>query len=75
MEYFAYENWRAHGHVTKVHLSGCPFCNDGQGVGGGTRADNGQWHQMGNFDSPVAALAAVRTRITSGTVRLCGTCS
>ena len=75
MKYYAYENWRAHGHVTKVHDCDCSFCNDGKGMSGGTRADNGQWHHLGDFDSPDAALGAARARITSGTVRLCGACS
>ncbi len=75
MKYFAYENWRAHGHITKVHRHDCPFCNDGMGMAGGTRPDNGQWLDLGEFERQEDALAAARTRVAQGTVRLCGACS
>jgi len=75
MEYFAYENWRAHGHITKVHRHDCPFCNKGRGMAGGTRPDNGRWLELGEFETLEDALAAAQTLVTHGTVRLCGTCS
>lgn len=34
MDYWAYENWRANGHVTKVHRGDCSHCNDGRGQKG-----------------------------------------
>ena len=74
MEYWAYENWRARGHVTKVHRHDCRFCKDGRGLVGGTRSDNGKWHHLGHFDSPDDALAAARYRVREGTVRPCGKC-
>jgi hypothetical protein len=75
MRYFTYENWRARGHVTKVHANDCPFCNNGKGMNGGTRWDNGRWIDLGVFDHPTAALAVARKVITKGTVRSCGSCS
>ena len=75
MIYFAYENWRANGHVTKVHRHDCSFCNDGKGTAGGTRSDNGQWLSLGECRTPEDALAAARRRVTQGTVRMCGSCS
>lgn len=50
MKYFAYVNWRAHGHITEMHRHDCPFCNEGKGIAGGTRSDNGQWLKLGEFD-------------------------
>jgi F-type H+-transporting ATPase subunit beta len=57
MDYWTYENWRARGHKAVVHLGTCRFCNQGQGLSGGTRQDNGKWH--GPFDSLEKAKAAV----------------
>ena len=75
MRYFAYENWRAHGHIIKVHRHDCPFCNAGKGIAGGTRPDNGRWLDLGEFKTPDDAVAATRSRVAEGTIRLCGTCS
>lgn len=75
MTYFAYENWRAHGHTAKVHRHDCPFCNEGKGLAGGTHSDNGRWLALGEFDTPDAAIASACTRTTAKTVRLCGACS
>lgn len=72
--YYAYENWRAHGHVTKVHRRDCRDCNDGHGRDGGTRADNGRWIALGNLDSPDDALAEARALVNGGTVRFCRNC-
>lgn len=44
MTYYVYENWRAHGHQSRVHRAECGQCNNGCGVAGGTRSDNGKWH-------------------------------
>ncbi len=74
MIFYAYENWRAHGHRVTVHAANCPFCNDGCGVRGGTRSDNGRWHELGEFFSPEEALECA-SRITPAlTARLCGAC-
>jgi hypothetical protein len=51
MIFYAYENWRAHGHRVTVHTASCAFCNDGRGARGGSRADNGKWHKLGEFVS------------------------
>jgi hypothetical protein len=57
MAYHTYENWRARGHKAVVHLDSCGFCNHGQGLAGGTRTSNGQWH--GPFNLLAKALKAV----------------
>ena len=44
MSYHIYENWVAHGHSARVHLSECPFCNDGKGIHPNVSDDNGRWH-------------------------------
>ena len=75
MKYFANENWRAHGHITKDHRHDCPLCNEGKGMAGGTRPDNGRWLDLGTFKTSDDAIVAARTRVAEGTVRLCGTCS
>jgi len=72
--YYAYENWRAKGHGARVHNAGCSFCNDGKGVAGGTRPDNGKWHSLGIFETPEDALAKARAQITGASVRFCQTC-
>ena len=74
--YYAYENWRANGghSVTRVHRHDCGFCNNGQGLSGGTDPANGRWFDLGEFDSPESALAAARTQVNGGTVRFCGNC-
>lgn len=72
MIFYAYENWRAHGHRITVHTASCAFCNNGRGARGGTRSDNGTWHKLGEFASPEEALECA-SRITSApTARLCG---
>jgi hypothetical protein len=75
MRYFAYENWRAHGHVVKVHLPACPFCNDGTGLAGGTRRDNGRWLELDECSSVAQAVAVARQRTGAPEVRACRTCS
>jgi hypothetical protein len=42
-DFWVYENWRAHGPQSRVHIGGCRYCNDGRGVSTGTRVDNGKW--------------------------------
>lgn len=74
MRYFAYENWRAHGHITKVHRADCVFCNDGKGMAGGTRADNGLWIDLGEFDQSGDAIAAAQSQIREGSIRPCAKC-
>lgn len=54
--YWVYENWRAQGHKAVVHRSTCAFCNDGAGLSGGTRSDNGRW--LGAFEAEEDAKAA-----------------
>lgn len=74
MDYWAYENWRAHGHVTKVHRHDCAHCNDGRGQQGGTRADNGRWLHLGVCRSPDEAIEKARRLVDGGVVRCCGVC-
>ena len=71
MIFYAYENWRAHGHRITVHAASCPFCNDGRGARGGTRADNGKWHKLGEFSSAKDALGWASRMIPGTTARLC----
>jgi hypothetical protein len=70
-EFYAYENWRAHGHTVVVHAADCAFCNGGKGLGGGTRADNGKWHSLGEFSTAQLALESASRTIRGATVRLC----
>lgn len=70
--FWAYENWRAHGHRVTVHSAECPYCNFGRGVRGGTRADNGKWHELGEFSEVGLALAMARSFFPAPRVRVCG---
>ena len=74
--YYAYENWRANGghSVTKVHRHDCGFCNDGQGLNGGTDPANGRWLDLGESDPPESALAAAHAQVNGGIVLFCGSC-
>ena len=74
MKYFAYENWRAHGHVVKVHRADCPFCNNGRGLAGGTRADNGRWIDLGACNNTEEAMDLATRRTTAPNLRSCGSC-
>jgi hypothetical protein len=56
VEYWVYENRRAHGHRTTLHVAACVHCNHGAGQRGGTRPDNGEWH------GPFATLAAAEAK-------------
>jgi F-type H+/Na+-transporting ATPase subunit beta len=44
MTYWVYENWQARPHKAIVHVSSCRFCNDGEGLAGGTALERGRWH-------------------------------
>jgi hypothetical protein len=70
--YWAYENWRASGHKVIVHKADCQFCNHGDGLNGGTRADNGAWHKLGDFASSGEALENARHTLSVPAARLCG---
>jgi hypothetical protein len=70
--YWAYENWRANGHRVTVHDAACRFCNHGNGLNGGTRADNGTWHKLGDFASASEALEHARQTKKAALARLCG---
>lgn len=72
--FFAYENWRAHGHRLTIHVADCRFCNGGRGLAGGTRADNGRWHRLGTLSSAVAARSAANKIALGGRMRLCRFC-
>jgi len=71
VEFWVYENWRAHGHRATVHRGDCAHCNHGSGQHGGTRSDNGRW--LGPFTT-VANVEASAGR-TGAEVRRCRTCS
>jgi hypothetical protein len=58
MSYYTYENWRAEGRKGTVHAGECGFCNQGKGLSGGARSNNGKWH--GPFDSVASAKGAVQ---------------
>lgn len=45
--YWVYENWTHKKAV--IHVSSCPFCNDGRGIHSESTSRNGQWH--GPLDS------------------------
>ena len=60
MKYYAYENWRVNGHHVTIHVSGCRSCNDGQGRAGGTRPDNGQWLDLGEWQAREEAQERAR---------------
>ncbi len=74
MRFYAYENWRAHGHRMTIHRGDCPFCNDGRGQAGGTTADNGEWHQLPESTDAETATAAARSLRAAPTIRLCRRC-
>jgi hypothetical protein len=74
MRYFAYENWRAHGHVTKVHTADCPFCKGGLGLSGGTRPDNGRLIDLGDLLGVEEAVAAAKKSARESAVKKCGVC-
>lgn len=74
MKYWAYENWRANGHQVRVHRAACSSCNDGRGLAGGTRADNGKWHFLGELTSMGEAVAKARSNLASTLPRVCGRC-
>jgi len=64
MAYWAYENWVANGHRVTVHVDICSFCNCGNGVHGGGRTANGEWHgPYENYDAARDAVAKVDVAI------------
>lgn len=69
-EFWAYENWRAHGHRATVHRGDCGACNHGRGVHGGGETANGKWH--GPFSSSDEARSAAGRH--GAEVRDCGLC-
>jgi hypothetical protein len=42
-DFWVYENRRATGDQSRVHIASCRYCNAGKGVVG-ARASNGTWH-------------------------------
>lgn len=69
-KFWAYENWRAHGHRATVHRGDCGACNHGRGVHGGGQTPNGKWH--GPFDSADEARSEAGRQ--GAQVRDCGLC-
>lgn len=69
--FWAYENWRAHGHCATVHRGECSMCNDGTGVHGGGETRNGKWH--GPFSS-YGGASSVASR-SGADVRDCRICT
>lgn len=49
MTYHVYENWQAHGHSARIHVSACAYCQHGQGFHPGASDAHGKWH--GPFDT------------------------
>lgn len=74
MQYWAYENWRAHGHRTTIHEAICSFCQNGKGLAGGTRPDNGEWHNLGEFERQDEAMAHACTLFPKESISPCGHC-
>ena len=60
MNFYVYENRRAHGHSARVHREECPHCNEGQGNHPGSGTANGQWH------GPFEGSDGARARVCSG---------
>ena len=54
MPYFVYENWVAHGHSARVHVSDCSYCNNGQGIHPGASEQHGCW--LGPFTAMNEAI-------------------
>jgi F-type H+-transporting ATPase subunit beta len=68
--FWAYENWRAHGHRATIHRGECSMCSQGGGVHGGGQTPNGKWH--GPFSSYSAARSEASR--TGAEVRDCRKC-
>lgn len=73
-EYWVYENWRAHGHQAKLHNSTCPFCNNGKGLSGGTRKDNGRWIALGEFNNHLSASQHAKVMARGAKLEECRVC-
>ena len=74
MNIYAYENWRAHGHIVKLHREDCTFCNQGRGLAGGTRKDNGRWIPLGQHETLAAAWRVAKATTGAPTIRNCKVC-
>jgi len=70
MEFWTYENWRAHGHRATVHRGDCGSCNHGSGIQGGGQTPNGRW--LGPFNNAEDAQSALPPMGIE--VRSCGRC-
>jgi hypothetical protein len=44
MSFYIYENWQAGPHKAVLHNGSCGFCNNGQGLAGGSDPKHGTWH-------------------------------
>ena len=42
--FYIYENWQAGPHKAVLHRGSCAFCNNGQGLAGGSDPKHGRWH-------------------------------
>lgn len=71
MSYYVYENWRAGPRKAIIHKGNCRSCNEGDGVRGGTRADNGEWH--GPFETLNDAMDFANS-LNAKEVRTCMRC-
>ena len=67
--FYSYENWH-HGYA-RVHRSDCHFCNRGNGLFGGGRTPNGEWH--GPYASADLARSAVSSQVTD--IQDCSFCA
>jgi hypothetical protein len=70
-DFWAYENWRAHGHRATIHRGDCGACNHDAGVHGGGETAHGRWH--GPFRSSDQARSDAGYR--GAEVRDCARCS
>jgi hypothetical protein len=70
-DFWAYENWRAHGHRLTIHRGECGACHHGAGVHGGGQTPNGTWH------GPFRSADEARSAVTSGSVEVrdCARCA
>ena len=73
MPYYFYEDW-TDGHIVKIHLANCRYCNHGTGIMRQELRSNapnaGRWH--GPFDTCQQVENAARD--TDGDVSPCGEC-
>ena len=76
MNYWIYENWRAHGYRVTIHKETCSFVNSGRGIHqGATPGRNGQWHgPFRNYQEAMRTALEFNHRGNRPIVRECKFC-